>query len=126
MKTDRELLELAARAAGLNLYFADKTDGGLIYTYVQEGDVKHLTEWNPLKDDGDALRLAVYCGIEIFPDLQCSEISTAFSWKEKDGRILGKNTYEDINDHQGDFMSAARWAIVTAAAEIQLQKDREQ
>ena len=48
--TDRELLELAAKAAGLDIEW-------------QPGDWAHDNEtgceWNPLTGDGDALRLAV-------------------------------------------------------------------
>ncbi len=43
MKTDRELLELAAKAIGL---------GGCTIKVGRKN-------WNPLSDDGDALRLAV-------------------------------------------------------------------
>ena len=43
--TDRELLELAAKAAGL-----------------EEAKMRiEFNQWNPLTDDGDALRLAVKC-----------------------------------------------------------------
>ena len=45
--TDRELTEAAARAAGV--YLAPEW----------RGHHKHLPNWNPLEDDGDALRLAV-------------------------------------------------------------------
>ena len=49
--TDRELLELAAKAAGyVELQFDSKIDGLTDY----EGWI-----WNPLTDDGDALWLAV-------------------------------------------------------------------
>ena len=55
--TDKELLELAAKASGLAMKmngdgdrFADKQGNGY-YGY-----------WNPLTDDGDALRLAVKLG----------------------------------------------------------------
>ena len=44
MSADRELLELAARAAGPGVWL--------------EHDDR---PWNPLTDDGDALRLAVDC-----------------------------------------------------------------
>lgn len=47
---DRELLELAAKAAGYKM--ADVLDG---YPLWREG----YGIWNPLTDDGDALRLAV-------------------------------------------------------------------
>ena len=72
MKTDRELLELAAKAAGLEFKW-------------REGDPKWEPEhvgpaawingfwqvWNPLTDDGDALRLAVVkkvlrCHMDLF------------------------------------------------------------
>ncbi len=51
--TDRELLELAAKAAGLRVV-AVAGDRGL---WVWDGE----DEWNPRADDGDALRLAVRC-----------------------------------------------------------------
>ena len=53
--TDRELLEAAARAAGI-VYQQPKADmwpGGLWTT------LDGCRWWNPLTDDGDALRLAV-------------------------------------------------------------------
>jgi len=59
MKTDRELLELAAKAAG---YFEDIFfDDGFDYPYWKNG----CNQWNPLKDDGDALRLAVKLKIHL-------------------------------------------------------------
>lgn len=55
--TDRELLELAAKAAGHNYYMdsfgVHQIDSG---------------RWNPLYDDGDALRLAVKLGVDIYID----------------------------------------------------------
>lgn len=49
--TDRELLELAAKAAGLN-YSPE-------YGCVFNDEYPQGVDWNPLHDDGDALRLAV-------------------------------------------------------------------
>lgn len=49
MTTDRELLELAAKAAG----YEYAKHGGYIVVFGIPGN------WNPLSDDGDALRLAV-------------------------------------------------------------------
>ena len=54
MKTDRELLELAAKAAGYR-------EAGINKPYT-DGLLKN---WNPLTDDGDALRLAVKLCLEI-------------------------------------------------------------
>ena len=48
---DRELLELAAKAAGINLLWRRG------HPYRGTNNVRQ-DEWNPLTDDGDALRLA--------------------------------------------------------------------
>lgn len=51
--TDRELLEAAARAAGIELI--DYCTKVVICYYSKQTQ----SPWNPLTDDGDALRLAV-------------------------------------------------------------------
>jgi hypothetical protein len=51
-ENDSELLRLAAKAAGIDLRFL----GGV--TPFSDGPVM-VGEWNPLTDDGDALRLGV-------------------------------------------------------------------
>jgi hypothetical protein len=53
--TDRELLELAAKAADIELWHEDVFTKGLTQKISQSG----ILCWNPLADDGDALRLAV-------------------------------------------------------------------
>ena len=64
--TDRELLTLAAKAAGINTIIwteSPRSKGqtaGCIWNGVGPGDTAEL--WNPLTDDGDALRLAVKIG----------------------------------------------------------------
>ena len=54
-RTDRELLELAAKAAGYEYH----SPAGYIVVDGIPGN------WNPLEDDGDALRLAVKLGITL-------------------------------------------------------------
>ena len=54
--TDRELLELAAKAIGMDIEFFGDENGFDCVTDEQE-------YWNPLTDDGDALRLAVKLGL---------------------------------------------------------------
>jgi len=89
--TDRELLELAAKAAGIfDLRFDNK---GVAYRNV------HI-EWNPLTDDGDALRLAVK--LEACIDFMDRRV-VAGAWPE----VVIDFTDEDY-----------RRAIVRAAAEI--------
>ena len=52
---DRELLELAAKAAGTELYVWG-TVGSENYAAM---NLPGTPRWNPLEDDGDALRLAI-------------------------------------------------------------------
>ncbi len=52
--TDKELLELAAKAAGINTLYWTKDGQKLVR---RDGGIQK--PWNPLTDDGDALRLAV-------------------------------------------------------------------
>lgn len=109
MSNDRELLELAAKAAGI-------ASNGLGDCF----DMDREAPWNPLSDDGDALRLAVklqlticnehvnagqvHCtrGYEVFPSVESGTIC--------DGPMAENVIPEDY--------AATRRAIVRAAAEI--------
>ena len=88
--TDRELLEQAAKAAGIEFDFCRPDLGGC---QIRKG----LTSgwWNPLEDDADALRLAV--------KLKMSVLDIWTTANEK----LGDDPY-----------AATRRAIVRAAAEV--------
>ena len=101
---DRELLELAAKAAGIELrkqfIVADKV------AKTKDGDA-----WGPLIDDGDALRLAVKLDIVIW---ECSQYNCALT-EIRYGKNQGEVT-EPIQDE--DRYAATRRAIVRAAAEI--------
>ena len=110
---DKELLILAAKAAGMfvkkNFYGVDDEDQfvGLKVKPSKEA-ARYLTEcWNPLTDDGDALRLAVKLRLEVgFPGEK-----SVWSF----GRT-GNPCREDFGT--GDPSAATRRAIVRAAAEI--------
>ncbi len=60
--TDKELLELAAKAAGMPVI-----DSGGLGLRISSDGCKAGYMWNPLTDDGDALRLAVKLGLTISP-----------------------------------------------------------
>jgi hypothetical protein len=64
--TDRELLESAARAAGLTLRWIGDEPSVPYSPEEQErrGGINGYM-WNPLTDDGDAFRLAIQLGIMI-------------------------------------------------------------
>ena len=77
---DKEMLIAAAKAAGIEV---------VTPTMLEYG------KWNPLEDDGDALRLAVKLGIDI-----------------------SKAQLDYYDKHSTDPYGATRRAIVRAAAEI--------
>lgn len=81
--SDRELLEMAAKAAGLRINFHPCAS----------------YSWNPLTDDGDALRLAVRLDLMGHPRFV----------HERDVLMFTQNTPK---------LEATRRAIVRAAAEI--------
>jgi hypothetical protein len=99
--TDKKLLELAAKAAGIT-WIRDYKDGPMkvMMTFTRE--------WNPLTDDGDALRLAVRLKLTISirdDDVRVYECAENFRRKRR-----------EFNEN--DPYAATRRAIVRAAAEI--------
>lgn len=95
MKTDKELLQLAAKAVGKCLAGFQKRN-----TDPESGFEEQSQCWNPLTDDGDALRLAV--------DLNLAH-GLLFT------RAVHRHAVEqDISD----AYAATRRAIVRAAAAI--------
>ena len=60
-QNDRELLELAAKATGLEIRMKHYEVGGwhCQWHHVIDKGIDEWIDWNPLTDDGDALRLAV-------------------------------------------------------------------
>ena len=96
--TDRELLELASKACGL-----------------EEAKMRiEFNQWNPITDDGDALRLAVK--LQMMIDFIKDGV-----WFEryKQNHVVavgyGESHYESI---EHDPYAATRRAITRAAAEI--------
>ena len=105
--TDRELLELAAKAAGLEFMWEEFRYSGLALEGRPRARVSGdmaFTLWYPLTDDGDALRLAVKLGIHL------TNSDTA-AWATH----LTVTAVEPIGN---DPYAATRRAIVRAAAEI--------
>lgn len=112
--TDRELLEAAAKASGFG-----NADGKFIWTDAEyprgsktkgalwnySGYMYAAELWNPLTDDGDALRLAVKMGICFGPNFD-GDMAVAFGREGKNITVL----------HGEDPCAATRRAIVLAAA----------
>ena len=102
----RELLELAAKAAGYTTHGYGELVGGEPCLLLKEADFTGM--WAPLTDDGDALRLAVKLRIDVIHnDLQ-----------DNDGWVMAgpdMDCVEDV-DGEGSRPAATRRAIVRAAA----------
>jgi hypothetical protein len=94
---NEKLLELAAKAAGLS------HPDGVYWIRNEAGD-----GWNPITDDGDALRLAVKLRFTIITLSDSIEVIT------HDNEHCGQEMTFDGQDP----LAATRRAIVRAAAEI--------
>ena len=105
--SDRELLELAAKAAGYKSAEYREPDG--LWAKIYNGNFWGF--WNPLTDDGDALRLAVklQLGISVPPVVDGRVDVVTFY-----GPIISIVEYPQDDDRN----AATRRAIVRAAAEI--------
>lgn len=102
---DRELLELAAKAAGYGVkpHASQKHTPHLMFTFNGHN-------WNPLTDDGDALRLAVKLGIDIRQHHRGASAAQ--------GSIDCTELFQDRNLPLSALMESTRRAIVRAAAAI--------
>ena len=111
MSTDRELLELAAKAAGHTIQAMwEYEDGSSWYAVVAAGD-GFGEDFDPLNDDGDALRLAVKLRINIEHQTTMGGKSVGFNvWP------VGRGDCAAVGE--GLEASDLRRAIVRAAAEI--------
>jgi hypothetical protein len=99
---DRELLKLAAKAAGLRIYSNSAfvgAGGGKPELFL---DVRCGIKWNPLEDNGDAIQLAIQLGIR--------------------EPLMRAQSAQESADARRDQYAATRRAIVLAAAEIGKQK----
>lgn len=104
MTTDHELLQLAAKAAGHTLGPEWDCCDPKFGIFINGDGCCSGETWDPLLDDGDALRLAVNLELDI--------------------RQIGGTTaifYHQTHlasEHLGDALERTRRAIVRAAAEI--------
>ena len=99
-KADRELLKLAAKAGGYSLSAVP----GMIWSDT----AAEYIPWDPLADDGDALRLAVRLGLSVY----CPGVDDETAVARNFG---GVRIMELVTE---DPHAATRRAIVRAAAEI--------
>jgi hypothetical protein len=109
--TDRELLESAAKAAGVDIKSIWTLDRGFL-----------KGAWNPLTDDGDALRLSVKLLIQVIQDrMGFVKVGWSVGFESGTPSADGSGPWywkEWLGDHNGDRQAATRSAIVRAAAAI--------
>lgn len=98
---DKQMLELAAKAVGVDVWF---DANGYCRKVRGSCDI-----WNPLTDDGDALRLAVKLKMSL--DLFDEYIAAGYT--PNDNECL-----QIEEPHENAPMQATRRAITRAAAEI--------
>lgn len=110
---DRELLELASKAAGAKM--TDYSDGSTDHWIIEHTRSRWLS-WSPLTDDGDALRLAVSLQLSIRNEHVSAGSAYCTDSSDKDYPVVDSG---DSEDHviSSDY-AATRRAIVLAAAEI--------
>ena len=102
---DRELLEMSAKACGIEISTWSNCQAGGFQT--QEGARGKF--WNPLDDDGDAMRLLTKLNLEIGRSNLAGRAYVG---------LLGEAPWvECVNDEQ-DIYACTRRAIVCASAEI--------
>lgn len=114
---DKELLELAAKAAGIVAlrWGIDKPERQM----SGEGQFIGAT-WNPLADDGDALRLAVKLRMVVHVWDDGENVSAAKTLPDGDDPpVSDSSAWHSADAHgSGGLEAATRLAIVRAAAEI--------
>ncbi len=111
-QTDRELLELAAKAAGIRVEYTEPSlFTGQVFQLFFDGE--HQVGWNPLDDDGDALRLAVKLRLSVDTDYNNGAAAGS--------AYLSMDCFHEYDPplrFGADRNAATRRAVVRAAAEI--------
>lgn len=109
--TDRELLDMAARTLGKNIIWED------IYGNQYSGNPGR--RWNPLADDGDAIRLAMALELGVVCKRQSDQYERNVSVVTNP---YGISQLRVVEKHKGRPEEATRRAIVRAAAETWLKR----
>lgn len=113
---DRELLELAAKAAGYKRLYEMPVARDRSFYMIEETEGDRFTPWNPLKDDGAALRLAAVLRLQILPGKHhgdgCSVNPTSHS-------TPGVTSFVESKDMAEQMRRAITWAAAEIGKSIQ-------
>ena len=121
MSTDHEDLRMAAKAAGIQIVCPVERlvvqprhyAGGFVVRTKTGGDAC----WNPLTDDGDALRLAVKLQLTICNEHLTAGAAYCTAGLNRTGPSVDARWPQQQTVVDGDY-AATRRAIVLAAAEV--------
>lgn len=118
MSNERELIDLAAKAAGISGHWVEDHGSGDYYyngqsigLYIAGDHMTASSVWNPLTDDGNALRLAVK--LHIVPDFHAtSETIPAHIYanlpKKRRGWAVGRATWVSAEYVPGEMWETGR------------------
>jgi len=113
--TDAELIEAAAKAGGIGIKF-EPVHGG---HWIEPGQGLVIDIWNPLVDDGQALRLAVKLRLVVHVWDEGEDVSAAKTLPDGSDPDPAGNAWHLANAHAiGGIEAAARRAIVRSAAAL--------
>lgn len=116
MSTDRKLLEMAAKAAGINVWHGRGFQADMLFRSPKNADPEgRLTgvEWNPIKDDSDAVRLAMTLCAAGKMRVQITEQNITCFYEQEGAFVPWGWEYETCT-----ISEAFRKCITGAAAEI--------
>lgn len=108
--TDCELLERAAKAAGLRYTKPYAGYSGALGLALEDSVGRYISDWGPLTNDRDALRLAVQLGLRVkvvkddHAEVDSGDDNSPLCWQAV--------------TNARDIYAATRRAIVRAAVEI--------
>lgn len=115
---DREILELAAKAAGVKI----DDDGPYVERPVIQSEfgkgnwVENVRfNWNPIQSDSEAFRLMIALGMDVMFSPENVEV---IATQHADGDFVSPFALESWTLKPQDTYAATRRAIVRAAAEI--------
>lgn len=112
--TDREMLELAAKAAGYEIRIVDYGGGRFEARRHTQNNV--WTSWDPRCDDGDAVRLMVKLNLPVEIDAESAGV-VVVEWQFDQGGISAGCVEQPSPVGSGDC-ATTRLAITRAAAEV--------
>ena len=112
--SDLEMMELAAKGAGIAVHRGRAWQSDKLFREIPRPSSPLVAnvEWNPLTDDGDALRLAVRLNldIEFLAEPDGVEVWVCATWSDE--------PVSQTEEGGKDLLAATRRAIVRAAAAI--------